>query len=91
MLITLRAQRVKPYCPWSFFFFKVRAPDTDDVKKRLLCFLFRKKNCLLLFYGSCSFVLRHPCQVHEVNAPPWMSDSGQSTCYRIPSRFSISK
>ena len=47
MLITLRAQRVKPYCPWVFFF-KLRVPDTDDVKKKTSLFSFQEKNLLAI-------------------------------------------
>ena len=42
--------------------------DTDDVKQKTSLFPVQGKIFLVLFHGFCSFVLRHLCPVHEVNA-----------------------
>ena len=41
---------------------------TDDVKEKTSLFSVQGKICLVLFHGFCSFLLRHLCPVHEVNA-----------------------
>ena len=56
----------------SKFHSKLRVLDTDYVKQNSWAkdfFVFCSgKICLVLFQGCCSFVLRHLCPVHEINA-----------------------
>ena len=51
----------------SKFHSRLRVLDTDDVKQDFFVFCSRKI-CLVLFQGCCSFVLRHLCPVHKINA-----------------------
>ena len=57
----------------SKFHSKLRVLDTDYVKQNSWAkdfFVFCSgKICLVLFQGCCSFVLRHLCPVHKINAP----------------------
>ena len=56
----------------SKFHSKLRVLDTDYVKQNSWAkdfFVFCSgKICLVLFQGSCYFVLRHLCPVHKLNA-----------------------
>ena len=56
----------------SKFHSKLRVLDTDYVKQNSWAkdfFVFCSgKICLVLFQGCCSFVLRHLCPVHKINA-----------------------
>ena len=56
----------------SKFHSKLRVLDTDYVKQNSWAkdfFVFCSgKICLVLFQGSCYFVLRHLCPVHKINA-----------------------
>ena len=56
----------------SKFHSKLRVLDTDYVKQNSWAkdfFVFCSgKICLVLFQGCCSFVLRHLCPVHKLNA-----------------------
>ena len=57
----------------SKFHSKLRVLDTDYVKQNSWAkdfFVFCSgKICLVLFQGCCSFVSRHLCPVHKINAP----------------------
>ena len=50
------------------FAFTSCTPGTDDVKQKTSLFSVHGKLCFVLFPGFCSFVLRHLCLVHKVNA-----------------------
>ena len=50
------------------FQLKLCVLETDDVKQKTSLFSVQGKSAWYVFMVSCSFVLRHLCLVHKINA-----------------------